>query len=153
MAIARIFVALLAATLMAAAPASAQPGKNKGHGNGGPPGKPQQIERPDQGRSGNSLGDVAITAAEIAIIHDYLGRHRGDLSPELRHAKPLPPGIAMNMARGKPIPPGIAKTRLPDGLLGRLPQYPGYEWTAVGTDILLVSLASGLIADVLHNAF
>lgn len=67
--------------------------------------------------------------------------------------QPLPPGIRKNLARGKPIPKGIARTRLPPSYLDRLPYYPGYEWVAVGVDLLLVSLAAGVIADVLQDVF
>ena len=66
--------------------------------------------------------------------------------------KPLPPGIAKNLARGKPLPPGIANRNLPDSLLQGLPKYPGYQWTAAGADLVLVNLTSRLIADVLVNA-
>jgi len=99
------------------------------------------------------LLDVAITAAEIAIVGDYLSKNRGTLPEGLADAKPLPPGIAKNLARGKPMPPGIAKTRLPGGLTDQLPLYVGYEWAAAGTDLLLINAVSGLIADVARDIF
>lgn len=64
----------------------------------------------------------------------------------------LPPGIAMNLARGKPLPPGIAKRFLPNDLLNRLPVYPGYEYLAVGNDIVLANSTTGIVADILTNA-
>ena len=67
--------------------------------------------------------------------------------------KPLPPGIRKNLARGKPLPPGIEKTRLPAAYLARLPRHPGYDWAAVGADLVLISLATYLIADVLQDVF
>ena len=67
--------------------------------------------------------------------------------------KPLPPGIRKNLARGKPIPPGIAMTRLPDGYLGHLPVHEGHRWEQMGTDLLLVNTASGLVADLLPEVF
>jgi hypothetical protein len=63
----------------------------------------------------------------------------------------LPPGIAMNLARGKPLPPGIAKVFLPNDILKTLPVYPGYEYLAVGNNVVLVDSTTGLIADVLAN--
>jgi len=36
-------------------------------------------------------------------------------------------------------------------MLERLPRYEGYEWQQVGTDLILVTLATGLIYQVLHN--
>ena len=66
--------------------------------------------------------------------------------------KPLPPGIAKNLARGKPLPPGIATRSLPNNLLKGLPQYKGYEWLAAGADLVLINTASRLVADVLTDA-
>jgi hypothetical protein len=63
----------------------------------------------------------------------------------------LPPGIAMNLARGKPLPPGIQKVYLPSDLVSQLPAYPGYEYLGVGKDVLLVDSKTGIIADMLSN--
>ena len=54
-------------------------------------------------------------------------------------AKPLPPGIRKNLARGKPLPPGIAKRDIPDAFLGRLPSNDAYEWRIAGVDLVLTS--------------
>lgn len=66
--------------------------------------------------------------------------------------KPLPPGIRKNMARGKPIPPGLAYNRLPAPYLATLPRYNGYEWRGYGSDLVLVSMVSNVIADVIVDA-
>jgi hypothetical protein len=66
--------------------------------------------------------------------------------------KPLPPGIRKNMARGKPIPPGLAYNRLPAPYLATLPRYSGYEWRGYGSDLVLVSLGTAIIADILIDA-
>lgn len=58
----------------------------------------------------------------------------------------------MNLARGKPLPPGIAKRFLPNDLLNRLPVYPGYEYLAVGKDVVLVNSTTGIVSDILANA-
>ena len=65
----------------------------------------------------------------------------------------LPPGIRKNLARGKPLPPGIAKKRVPDSLLGRLPRHSGYEWRMAGSDLVLVSVATAVVADILYDVF
>ena len=67
------------------------------------------------------------------------------------HAQPLPPGIRKNLARGKPLPPGIAKKRLPPQMINTLPQYSGYEWTQVGTDVVLIQAGTQILVDVLEN--
>lgn len=63
-------------------------------------------------------------------------------------AKALAPGIQKNLARGKPLPPGIAK-KLDGRLLGRLPHYDGYDWVQAGADLVLLTVATGIIHEVL----
>lgn len=87
---------------------------------------------------------VSFDVGERRIIRDYFATTRYD-------AKPLPPGIAKNLARGKPLPPGIAKRYLPRDLATRLPVRAGYERLIVGDDILLVSIATGIIVDILND--
>jgi hypothetical protein len=65
----------------------------------------------------------------------------------------LPPGIRKNLARGKPLPPGIAKKMVKAPMLERLPTYPGYAWQRCGTDLVLVTVATQIVADVLANIF
>ena len=88
---------------------------------------------------------VSFVPDEVRIIRDYFSAN-----PE--EVKPLPPGIAKNVARGKPLPPGIAKRYLPRGLASRLPVRADYERLIVGDDVLLVSLATGIIVDILTDA-
>ena len=63
----------------------------------------------------------------------------------------LPPGIAMNLARGKPLPPGIAKTFLPKDLSDLLGANQNYDYLLAGKDVLLVNKSDQIIADILHN--
>ncbi len=79
-----------------------------------------------------------ISAVERALIAGNLDRIRGNLPRTLTGAKPLPPGIA--------------KDTLPGGLLAQLPARPGQEWRLIGTDLLIVEIASNVIADVLKGA-
>ncbi|MBN6046012.1 hypothetical protein JYK13_18705 [Citrobacter sp. ku-bf4] len=65
----------------------------------------------------------------------------------------LPPGIAKNLVRGKPLPPGIAKKTLPASMINDLPYYPGYEWRAVGDDLVLVALSTAIVASVINGVF
>jgi Ni/Co efflux regulator RcnB len=67
--------------------------------------------------------------------------------------KGLPPGIAKNLARGKPLPPGIAKKAVPSTIVQHLPTYPDYEWTRCGTDLVLIQIATRVVADVLTDIF
>lgn len=87
--------------------------------------------------AGISIGD----ARRLATQHGMTG------------AKPLPPGIRKNLARGKPLPPGIAKKQLPGPFIGQLPRHPGYEWQQAGTDLVLVVSGSLVISDILDGVF
>lgn len=121
-----------------------------------PPGK----GNPNKGNSGNhsnnnqwinkSLSDATtnlITAGITIAAARALAIDVGAVG-----FKPLPPGVAKNLARGKPLPPGIATRSLPNNLLKGLPQYKGYEWLAAGADLILINTASRLVADVLTDA-
>ena len=67
--------------------------------------------------------------------------------------KGLPPGIQKKLARGGTLPPGIAKQYLPDGLAKQLPAVPqGYERRIVGNDVVLVSIDTGVVADIVTDA-
>lgn len=87
---------------------------------------------------------IVTTDDEARIFRQY---YSGKKKP-----KPLPPGIAKNLARGKPLPPGLAKSRLPSDLVRRLPARPGYEW-AVASDVVILIDAGGIVRDILRNVF
>ena len=92
----------------------------------------------------DSLVIVNLSAADarrIAYNHQATGYNS------------LPPGIRKNLARGKPLPPGIAKRGVPSPVLSQLPSYPGYEWQVAGSDLVLVSIATAVIAEVLSGVF
>jgi Ni/Co efflux regulator RcnB len=126
--------AVIGVTLLGTSPSlMADPGKNKGHDKGS-----------QHGNQGNNWqGGPSIDIGGVQVI---LNDNRNYWSP----GAALPPGIQKNLARGKPLPPGIAK-KLDERLIGRLPHYEGYEWQQAGTDLLLVTIASGVIYEVLHN--
>lgn len=90
--------------------------------------------------------DLRGPSIDIGRVRAILGDNRDLIGP----AQSLPPGIRKNLARGKPLPPGIAK-RFDSRLLGKLPYYEGYEWRQVGSDVVLVTLATGLIYEILGN--
>lgn len=65
----------------------------------------------------------------------------------------LPPGIAKKVARGKPLPPGIARKSLPPSMINALPYYPGYEWRAVGNNLVLIALSTAIVTAVINGVF
>jgi Ni/Co efflux regulator RcnB len=99
---------------------------------------------------------VVFSKDEIAIIQGYYAQQRDDAGKgqqKKQKSKPLPPGIAKNLSRGKPLPPGIAKQQLPSDLVQRLPPVrAGYERVIVDGRLLLVAVATQVIADVLSDA-
>lgn len=135
--------------------ASADPGNGNGNGKGNDKGgQHYDQDHGKQGGQGNkgkksggddrAHGPSINRAATLDIIHghrDYWSRSQA-----------LPPGIQKNLARGKPLPPGIAK-KLDGRLASRLPHYEGYEWQQVGTELILVSIATGLVYEILNGAF
>lgn len=130
--------AALGIALISTAPALlADPGKGKGHGQGG------QHSNQGQGGGNNWQDGPSIDMGAVRVI---LSDNRDYWNP----GASVPPGIQKNLARGKPLPPGIAK-KLDGRLVGRLPHYDGYEWQQAGTDLLLVTIATGVIYEVLHN--
>jgi hypothetical protein len=88
---------------------------------------------------------LSFTSAEREIIVAYYAKHR--YAP-----KPLPPGVAKNVARGKPLPPGIAKRALPPDLLAQLPRRAGIEIAVVGDRVVLLG-AHGVVGDILEHVF
>ena len=116
---------VLALLVMFSLPIEAQSGRGKGNDAG----------RAAAGKVNHARG----SDDEIRIIREYYG------APS-RKLKPLPPGIAKNLARGKPIPPGIARTRAPEGLVVMLPARDGTRWWIAGDHVLLVD-ANNILVD------
>jgi hypothetical protein len=109
---------------------------------------PSAAQRPDKdkGPKGKPEVRVVFRDSDRGVFRDYYRSHRDAV-------KPLPPGIAKNLARGKPLPPGIARTRVPDVVLVRLPwRPPGYTFFLVGDRVVLLD-GNGLVADILLSIF
>jgi hypothetical protein len=140
-------------------PAFADKGGGKvehGHGHG----KPDKVVKESQehfnnGQFGGGAADMdpsslLAAGATSALVSALLGGQTQHLAVG---AKPLPPGIQKNLARGKPLPPGIAKQRLPSSLSARLPVVDGHDWIRIGTELVLIGIATNVVAQVIHNVF
>jgi hypothetical protein len=104
---------------------------------------PALAQNPEKAKGPKNKHPVVTVFREgdRGVFREYYQAHRTDL-------KPLPPGIAKNLARGKPLPPGIARTRVPQEVLVRLPARPaGYEVFFVGNRVVMLD-RRGLIADM-----
>ena len=109
---------------------------------------PLTAQRPDKpkGPKDKPAVRVVFQDSDRDVFRDYYRAHPTG-------TKPLPPGIAKNLARGKPLPPGIARTRVPDVVLVRLPwRPPGYTFFLVGDRVVLLD-GKGLVADILLSIF
>ena len=60
---------------------------------------------------------------------------------------------AKNLARGKPLPPGLSREPVPAPVLTTLPRVDGHEWVRIGTELVLVGVASLVIAQVIQGVF
>ncbi|MBT2337631.1 MULTISPECIES: anti-virulence regulator CigR family protein [Pseudomonas] len=152
-------IAVIACLAVAAtsATALADPGNGKGNakfdqGQGHGHGQGDKGGSGSKGGKANSPGDGGDWHNGPSIDRGGVLGVIGGYRDYWRPGPALPPGIQKNLARGKPLPPGIAK-KLDGRLVGRLPHYDGYEWQQVGTDLILVAIASGIIYEVLNGAF
>ncbi|MBU4629777.1 RcnB family protein [Pseudomonas sp. BF61] len=153
MSISRALLVFTSLALIAGSPALlADPGNGNGNGNGKDKGSAHGNKGGGQGNQGQGGGKKGASAhysgpqIDIGGVRVILGDNRD----YWRGGSSLPPGIQKNLARGKPLPPGIAK-KLDGRLLGRLPHYDGYEWQQAGTDLILVTIATGIIYEVLND--
>lgn len=112
-----------------------------------PPGKGKNKKRD----AGNEDDAQALVHAGITV--EAVRRIMGETGVPRDGYKPLPPGIRKNLARGKPLPPGIAKRYPPQAMIGRLPRHQGYEWVVAGADLVLVQIATRVVADILVRVF
>jgi Ni/Co efflux regulator RcnB len=133
------------ALVSGSATALADPGNGQGNNKANHGGQGNQGNKNKGSGGGDWSHGPSINRSSVLEI---IGASTGYWSP----GPALPPGIQKNLARGKPLPPGIAK-KLDGRLVGRLPHYDGYEWQQVGTDLILVALATGLVYEILNGVF
>jgi Ni/Co efflux regulator RcnB len=154
--------ALLASSLASAAPQggpgqeqdprNGQPGQghqqgnsqqgNQGHQQNGQPAhnQPQNQQRQPQqanNRHGQPPQDFAPVRQQFYDHREQIGR-----GPD------LPPGVRIE--HGRPLPHGYGK-RLDARALHGLPQYNGYEWRRVGSDVVLIAITTGIVYTILQG--
>lgn len=157
--VAVVIAALLAGPLSVAAPPEGkgnaakaqkqkaqQPKAQKVQKSEGQKARQPEVQKTQKGKGKPSAATVsglisASDAHRLAVTHNYVGY------------QPLPPGIRKKLARGEPLPPGIAKKQVPPPMLAQLPARTGYEWRIYGRDLVLVAVATAIVADVLLDVF
>lgn len=158
----RTFQIALAAVIsltVLTAPVFANPGNGNGNGNGNSHGNSNGNNhgnkaqgngkstehtgnRKNYGKPDHVSSDISFSRARSLAINYGLTGYQS-----------LPPGIAKNLMRGKPLPPGIARKAVPAAMLNELPYYPGYEWRAVGDDLVLVALSTAIVTSIINGVF
>ena len=139
------------ATLLASAGVLADKGGKHGHGN-------KHEQQNDNRYYDDRRDDVSIQVYfgnnDRRIVNEYY-------APEFRagHCPPglakkgngcMPPGQAKKWRKGQPLPQGIAYYELPHDLVYRMPPPPPrHRYVRVGSDILLLSIGSGIVVDAM----
>jgi hypothetical protein len=142
------FIATAALAFITFAAPLAANADTQGRGRGQSKAKPAAAGKSKAGKaakpdsSANTPVVVIFKEADRPKFQSYFTTHKF-------FAEPLPPGIAMNVARGKPLPPGISARVLPADLLVYVPRDPNIRYYIVGDRI--VAVRNGTIVDVLLN--
>lgn len=121
----------------------------------------QEDRKPDNGaeggkgngsdKTGGASTDLLQAGVTAAAVAGLLGPAASQILSV--GAKPLAPRIAKDIVRGKKLPPGIGKQAVPPTLLHRLPGLDGHEWARIGTDLVLVAVATQVVTQVITDEF
>ncbi|WP_106477350.1 RcnB family protein [Phytohalomonas tamaricis] len=79
-------------------------------------------------------------------VRDSIEKHRGQFGD----ADPGNNGTPQ-FAKGKKLPNDVPARPLDRRVAADLPHYEGYEWRRVGTNLILVSVATGVIYEVFNH--
>jgi Ni/Co efflux regulator RcnB len=112
-----------------------------------------------QPAAAQSAAQILFSDLERRMIMDYYARQAASQAGGGQgqgrgrgHGGGLPPGIQRRLDRGGTLPPGLARKALPPGLAGQLPAPPnGYIRQVVGSDVVLVAIATGVIMDIIRG--
>ena len=164
--VARLAVLGLAALLASTGVIADKGDKNEkggkhGHGNKHEQrddGRNNDDRRYDDRRYDDRRDDVSIQIYfgdnDRRMINDYYGNQfrSGHCPPGLAKKGNgcMPPGQAKKWRKGQPLPQGVAYYELPQDLVYRMPPPPPrHRYVRVGSDILLLSIGSGIVVDAI----
>ena len=102
----------------------------------------------------NFSGDRYFIDRHRTVIHDYYVNEyqTGRCPPGLakKHNGCMPPGQAKKWAIGRPLPRDVVFYDLPSGInIG--PPPPGYRFVRVASDILMISIGTGMVMDAIYD--
>ena len=145
-------LAALASGMSQAAPQGHSPDQEKPtsqqHGGKQPSqGKPQQQGQAQQGKPSASPAKQQSHGQppqDFSAVHQQFQQRREQIG------RGNPPPANVHIVKGKPLPAGYGK-RLDSKALKGLPHYEGYEWRRVGSDMVLVTVATGIVYTILSG--
>ena len=153
--IARIALACGIAVTLAAPPTLA----DKPEWAGGGKGHEDRDDHPKgkgKGRDRDSVRRGHFEDRHRVAVHEYYDREyrSGHCPPGLakKHNGCMPPGQAKRWTMGRPLPRDVVYYDVPPSLvvqIGAPP--PGYRYVRVASDILMIAVGTGLVADAIQD--
>ena len=104
----------------------------------------------------NFSGDRYFIDRHRTVIHDYYVNeyHTGRCPPGLakKHNGCMPPGQAKKWAIGRPWPRDVIFYDLPPAMAINIgPPPSGYRFVRVASDILMISIGTGMVMDAIND--
>jgi len=144
---------LIAGPAIADKPSWAGGGKQEKHKQKEQQGKSDDKSHHDMDQA-NFSDDRYFIDRHRTAIHDYYFNEyqSGHCPPGLakKHNGCMPPGQAKKWAIGRPLPRDVAYYDLPSAInIGSPP--PGYRFVRVASDILMISIGTGMVIDAIND--
>jgi Ni/Co efflux regulator RcnB len=92
----------------------------------------------------------------VVVVNEYYGEQfrRGRCPPGLakKHNGCMPPGQARRWRKGQSLPREVVYYEVPPALVVKLPPpHAGQRYVRVATDILLITVGSGMVIDAIND--
>lgn len=144
---------LTAGPAIADKPSWAGGGKQEKHKQNKQQGKSGDKSHYDRDQA-NFSGDRYFIDRHRTAIHEYYFKEyqAGRCPPGLakKHNGCMPPGQAKKWTIGRPLPRDVVFYDLPSGInIG--PPPPGYRFVRVASDILMISIGTGMVIDAIND--
>jgi len=137
----------LAVAALAAGPCYSQ---GKGHGKGH-----EKHDKKDDDKG--KRGKYEFRSHDREIVTGYFASHSSNLPPGLaKRGGNLPPGLEKQLERNGTLPPGLQKKLQPCPVeIERelVPLEPDYRRGFIGVNLVVFNRNTGIIVDVLHDAY
>jgi len=154
----KILLALASAfAFAAAAPAFADKPSWAGKGKGG--GEERDDDRDDRGgkgkhkeKRGKHFDENHRVAVREYYDHEFEGGKRCPPGLAKKHNGCMPPGQAKKWEMGRPLPSDVVYYPVPHDLEVRIGIPPaGYKYVRVASDILMIGVGTGIVADAIQD--